>query len=136
MYWCLSLVSDRGHWSIWVRVLATVAWQSCAEYPRLMIRDATAHHVIVSSAAESCLVACSPTIDAQIIRHGRIKTTLVRARAVRKFVDHMVQLGKRGNLHARRQALGYIYDKSLVHALFEQAPTRYGALFITVHPYS
>ena len=31
-----------------------------------------------------------------------------------------------GSLHARRQALGYVYDKSLVHALFEQAPERYG----------
>jgi large subunit ribosomal protein L17 len=52
----------------------------------------------------------------------------VRARAVRKFVDHMVQLGKNGSLHSRRQALGFIYDKALVHALFEQAPSRYGTL--------
>ncbi|CAM9630407.1 unnamed protein product [Chrysoparadoxa australica] len=65
-------------------------------------------------------------LTTEVIRHGRVKTTLVRARAVRKYVDHMITLGKDGSLHARRQALGYMYDKSLVHALFEQAPERYG----------
>ncbi|EJK74655.1 hypothetical protein THAOC_03655 [Thalassiosira oceanica] len=65
-------------------------------------------------------------LTTEIIRHGRIKTTAVRAKAVRKHVDHMVELGKRGDLHARRQALGWIYDKDLVHALFEAAPERYG----------
>ena len=65
-------------------------------------------------------------LTTEIIRHGRIKTTAVRAKAVRKHVDHMIELGKRGDLHARRQALGWIYDKDLVHSLFEAAPERYG----------
>jgi large subunit ribosomal protein L17 len=65
------------------------------------------------------------TLTTEVIRHGRIKTTLVRARAVRKHVDHMIELGKRGDLHARRQAMGWIYDKQLVHSLFEAAPDRY-----------
>ncbi len=65
-------------------------------------------------------------LTTEVIRHGRIKTTLIRAKAVRKHVDHMIELGKRGDLHARRQALGWIYDKSLVHSLFEAAPDRYG----------
>lgn len=64
-------------------------------------------------------------LTTEVIRHGRIKTTLVRARAVRKHVDHMIQLGKRGDLHARRQAMAWIYDKDLVHSLFEAAPDRY-----------
>jgi len=64
-------------------------------------------------------------LTTEVIRHGRIKTTLVRAKAVRKHVDHMIELGKRGDLHARRQALGWIYDKDLVHSLFEAAPERY-----------
>ena len=64
-------------------------------------------------------------LTTEVIRHGRIKTTLIRARAVRKHVDHMIELGKRGDLHARRQALGWIYDKDLVHSLFEAAPDRY-----------
>ena len=64
-------------------------------------------------------------LTTEVIRHGRIKTTLVRAKAVRKHVDHMIELGKRGDLHARRQALGWMYDKQLVHSLFEAAPDRY-----------
>jgi large subunit ribosomal protein L17 len=64
-------------------------------------------------------------LTTEVIRHGRIKTTLIRARAVRKHVDHMIQLGKRGDLHARRQALAWVYDKNLVHSLFEAAPDRY-----------
>eukprot|EP00521_Asterionellopsis_glacialis_P005633 CAMPEP_0195271244 /NCGR_PEP_ID=MMETSP0706-20130129/14926_1 /TAXON_ID=33640 /ORGANISM="Asterionellopsis glacialis, Strain CCMP134" /LENGTH=165 /DNA_ID=CAMNT_0040326861 /DNA_START=56 /DNA_END=553 /DNA_ORIENTATION=+ len=64
-------------------------------------------------------------LTTEVIRHGRIKTTLVRAKAVRKHVDHMIELGKRGDLHARRQALGWMYDKQLVHSLFEAAPERY-----------
>jgi len=65
-------------------------------------------------------------LTTEVIRHGRIKTTLVRAKAVRKHVDHVIELGKRGDLHARRQAMAWVYDKQLVHALFEAAPDRYG----------
>merc|ERR1712166_388756 len=65
-------------------------------------------------------------LTTETIRHGRIKTTLVRARAVRKHVDHMIELGKRGDLHARRQAMSWMYDKQLVHSLFDAAPDRYG----------
>lgn len=38
-------------------------------------------------------------------------------------VDHMITLAKDGSLHARRQALAYVFDKELVHALFEQVCT-------------
>ena len=65
-------------------------------------------------------------LTTEIIRHGKIKTTLPRAKAVRKHVEHMIELGKRGDLHARRQALAWIYDKDLVHSLFDAAPERYG----------
>lgn len=66
------------------------------------------------------------SLSTELIRHGRITTTLIRAKVVRSEVDKMITLAKDGSLAARRQALGYIYDKQLVHALFEQAPTRYG----------
>ncbi|KAL3930590.1 MAG: hypothetical protein SGARI_004439 [Bacillariaceae sp.] len=59
------------------------------------------------------------SLTTEVIRHGRIKTTLVRARAARKHVDHMIELGKRGGLHERRQAMAWIYDKQLA------APDRY-----------
>mmetsp|Transcript_21134 Transcript_21134/g.58801 ORF Transcript_21134/g.58801 Transcript_21134/m.58801 type:complete len:162 (-) Transcript_21134:413-898(-) len=64
-------------------------------------------------------------LTTETIRHGRIKTTLIRARAVRKHVDHMIELGKRGDLHSRRQAMAWIYDKQLVHSLFDAAADRY-----------
>lgn len=66
------------------------------------------------------------SLTTELIRHGRIKTTLIRAKAIRSEVDHMITLAKEGTLAARRQALGYIYDKSLVHDLFEQVQDRYG----------
>jgi large subunit ribosomal protein L17 len=65
-------------------------------------------------------------LTTELIRHGRITTTKVRAKAVRPEAEKMITLAKDGSLAARRQALGYIYDKQLVHALFEQAPSRYG----------
>lgn len=66
-------------------------------------------------------------LTTELIRHGRITTTKVRAKVVRSEAEKMITLAKNGSLAARRQALGYIYDKQLVHALFEQAPQRYGS---------
>ena len=65
------------------------------------------------------------SLTTEVIRHGRIRTTLVKAKALRKHVDHMITLAKANTQHTRRQALSYIYDKDLVASLFEQAPERY-----------
>ena len=65
------------------------------------------------------------TLTTELIRYGRIRSTLAKCKEVRTTADHMVTLAKDGSLHARRQALGYMYDKELVHALFEQVPERY-----------
>lgn len=65
-------------------------------------------------------------LTTQLLRHGRIKTTRARASAMRKYIDKMITLAKGGTLHQRRQALGFIYDKQLVHALFAEAQERYG----------
>ncbi|KAJ8559422.1 hypothetical protein K7X08_003480 [Anisodus acutangulus] len=65
-------------------------------------------------------------LTTQLLKHGRIKTTKARARAVRKYVDKMVTMAKDGSLHKRRQALGFIYEKQIVHALFAEVPERYG----------
>lgn len=64
-------------------------------------------------------------LTTELLRHGRISTTKVRAKVVRSEAEKMISLAKDGSLTARRQALGYVYDKQLVHALFEQAATRY-----------
>ena len=66
-------------------------------------------------------------LTTELIRYGRITTTKVRAKAVRSEADRMITLAKNGSLVARRTAMGYIYDKQLVHALFEQATERYGS---------
>jgi large subunit ribosomal protein L17 len=65
------------------------------------------------------------TLTTELIRHGRITTTLARAKAVRSEAERIITLAKDGSLAARRQAIGYIYDKQLVHALFANAPERY-----------
>lgn len=66
------------------------------------------------------------SLATQLILHGEIKTTKARARAVRPKVEKMITLAKDGSLAARRQAIAFLYDKKLVHALFELAQERYG----------
>lgn len=61
----------------------------------------------------------------EVIRHGAIRTTKVKAMVIRKYVDHMITLAKDGSLHARRQAMAFLYDKDLVANLFSNAPERY-----------
>ena len=62
----------------------------------------------------------------QLIREGRVTTTKARAKALRDEVERMIGLAKEGSLASRRRAIGYIYDKKLVHSLFEKAQERYG----------
>ena len=64
--------------------------------------------------------------DLQLIREGRVTTTKARAKALRDQAERMISLAKDGSLASRRRALGYIYDKQLVHSLFDKAPERYG----------
>jgi large subunit ribosomal protein L17 len=65
------------------------------------------------------------SLATELIRHGQIKTTKTRAKAVREEVEKMITLAIDGSLASRRQAMGYLYDKQLVHRLFEQAKDRY-----------
>ncbi|PLX98591.1 MAG: 50S ribosomal protein L17 [Desulfuromonas sp.] len=60
-----------------------------------------------------------------LIQHERITTTDTRAKELRKIADKMITLGKRGDLHARRQALQVIQDKQVVAMLFERIAPRY-----------
>eukprot|EP00271_Cylindrocystis_brebissonii_P010730 TRINITY_DN27050_c0_g1_i1.p2 TRINITY_DN27050_c0_g1~~TRINITY_DN27050_c0_g1_i1.p2 ORF type:complete len:208 (-),score=44.57 TRINITY_DN27050_c0_g1_i1:319-942(-) len=60
------------------------------------------------------------------LEHGRIKTTMARAKAMRKHVDHMIELAKGGSLHERRQALAYIYKPQIVKKMFEEVPAMFG----------
>jgi large subunit ribosomal protein L17 len=60
-----------------------------------------------------------------LLKHERIRTTDAKAKEVRRWADKLVTLAKRGDLHARRQALSIIREKDVVHKLFEEAPQRY-----------
>jgi len=63
---------------------------------------------------------------AALIKHEQIKTTLPKAKELRAFADSLVTLGKRGTLHARRQALAKLNnDTSLAAKLFESLAERY-----------
>ena len=55
---------------------------------------------------------------ASLLLHEQIKTTKPKAKDLRVFVDKMITLGKRGNLHARRQASAFLQDKAVVEKLF------------------
>jgi large subunit ribosomal protein L17 len=66
------------------------------------------------------------SLATELIRHGQITTTKTRAKAVRSEVDQIITLAKDGSLSARRKAIGYLYDKNLVHSLFENVQERYG----------
>jgi large subunit ribosomal protein L17 len=67
------------------------------------------------------------SLTTQLIRHGQVTTTRARAKAVCTEADRIITLAKDGSLAARRKALGYIFDKDLVHALFAGAQERYGS---------
>ena len=65
-------------------------------------------------------------LTTQLIREGRVTTTRARAKALRDQAERMITLAKEGSLSSRRRAIGYIYDKKLVHTLFDKAQERYG----------
>ncbi|MCH7543655.1 MAG: 50S ribosomal protein L17 [Proteobacteria bacterium] len=63
---------------------------------------------------------------AALIKHEQIKTTLPKAKELRPIVDKLVTLGKRGSLHARRQALAFLLgDKVMTTKLFDTLAARY-----------
>jgi large subunit ribosomal protein L17 len=61
-----------------------------------------------------------------LFKHDRIRTTGAKAKELRRWADHIITLAKRGDLHARRQALSIIREKGVVHKLFEEAQERFG----------
>jgi large subunit ribosomal protein L17 len=65
-------------------------------------------------------------LSKEIIEHERIETTAAKAKAVKPEVEKLITLAKRGDLHARRQALSTLaQDKFAVHKLFVELAPRY-----------
>ena len=64
-------------------------------------------------------------LTTSLLEHGKIETTVDRAKEVRRVAEKMITLGKRGDLHARRQALAYITKEDVVTRLFEDVAPKY-----------
>ena len=62
---------------------------------------------------------------ASLIKHEQIKTTLPKAKDLRRVIDRLITLGKRGDLHARRQALSVLRDSEITAKLFDDLAERY-----------
>jgi large subunit ribosomal protein L17 len=60
-----------------------------------------------------------------LFKHEQIVTTDTKAKALRPVAEKLITLAKRGDLHARRQALAYIQDKGVAHRLFDEVKDRY-----------
>lgn len=60
-----------------------------------------------------------------LLRSGRIETTVTRAKETQRMAEKMITLGKRGDLHARRQVLAYVYDEDVVKKLFDEVAPKY-----------
>ena len=64
-------------------------------------------------------------IVTDLLREGRISTTNFRAKEARGTAEKMITLAKRGDLHARRQVLAYVYDETVVKKLFDEIAPKY-----------
>ena len=80
---------------------------------RKLGRDSSARKAVLRSLVTS------------LFRHERIETTEAKAKELRKVADKMLTLAKRGDLHARRQALAYITDEDVVRKLFAEVAPKY-----------
>ena len=65
-------------------------------------------------------LAVMANMSSALIREGRIKTTLKKAKALRPFVEKVITLAKKGSLHDRRIAISRVRDTDAVHLLFEE----------------
>jgi large subunit ribosomal protein L17 len=64
-------------------------------------------------------------LASELIEHERIKTTITKAKAVKPIAEQMITLGRRGDIHARRQAVAFLRSKDIVHKLFAELGPRF-----------
>lgn len=65
------------------------------------------------------------TMVTSLLKYEKIQTTEMKAKELRKVADKMITLGKRGDLHARRQAASYVRERDVVGKLFGEMSERY-----------
>ena len=64
-------------------------------------------------------------LTTDVLKYGKITTTVTRAKETKRMVEKMITLGKKGNLSARRAALAYITDEAVVAKLFSEVAPKY-----------
>ena len=64
-------------------------------------------------------------LGSDLFREGRITTTECRAKEARRIAEKMITLSKRGDLHARRQVLEFVFDQEVVRKLFDEIAPQY-----------
>ena len=87
------------------------------------MRHGSAHRKLGRTSAHR--TAMFANMAASLIKHEQIVTTLPKAKELRPFVEKLVTLGKRGDLHARRQAISRLRDADLVKKLIDVLGPRY-----------
>lgn len=70
-------------------------------------------------------IAMLRNLTTSVLENGKIETTVTRAKEVKRLADKMVTLGKKNDLHARRQALSFITKEDVVTKLFEEIAPKY-----------
>jgi len=87
------------------------------------MRHGIAHRKLSRTSAHR--TAMFANMSASLIKHEQIVTTLPKAKELRPFVEKLITLGKRGTLHARRQAISQVRDVEQVGKLFAVLGPRY-----------
>jgi large subunit ribosomal protein L17 len=64
-------------------------------------------------------------LTGSLIEHGRIRTTVAKAKEVRPIAEQMITLARRGDVHSRRQALKFLRSQDVVHKLFSEVAPRF-----------
>src|SRR3954453_13075221 len=64
-------------------------------------------------------------LTSSLIEHGRIRTTVAKAKEVRPIAEKMITLARQGDVHSRRQALKYLRSQDVVHKLFSEVAPRF-----------
>lgn len=65
------------------------------------------------------------SLTTAFLKHGKIETTETRAKETRRLAEKMITLAKRGDLHARRQVLSFVYEEEVVQNLFDNIAPKY-----------
>ena len=70
-------------------------------------------------------IAMLRSLTTSLLKHGKIETTVTRAKETKRLAEQMITLGKRGDLHARRQVLAFVTEEEVVKDLFENIAPKY-----------